>query len=122
MMSDKTPFKFVFDDWLKLAKEDPEAFEDQRHNTLETTISSAPGDLQFRLRGLQWKLDRIRSQSGSPMASCLRMSNLMWDRVLQQEGLLDTISSLKQAEAKPRPKTSATILPFPSSPESKNRT
>lgn len=69
---------FDFDDWAKLAKEDPGAFERRRAATLKATIDGAPETFRQRLEGLQCQLDLERGRSATPLASCVRMNTLMW--------------------------------------------
>ncbi|MEJ2644030.1 MAG: DUF3135 domain-containing protein [Gammaproteobacteria bacterium] len=94
-----------FEHWAALAASDPEAFEAQRAQVIDAAIRRAPRPKQQRLRGLQWKLDQVRQLSGTPMAACLRMSNMMWDSVLKEGGLLDAFEALGHAKpVAPRPK------------------
>ncbi|HKJ08805.1 MAG TPA: DUF3135 domain-containing protein [Gammaproteobacteria bacterium] len=90
-----------FEQWAALAASDPEAFEAQRAQVIDAAIRRAPRPKQQRLRGLQWKLDHVRQLSGTPMAACLRMSNMMWDSVLKEGGLLDAFQSLGHARPMP---------------------
>ncbi|MBT5229473.1 MAG: DUF3135 domain-containing protein [Methylococcales bacterium] len=83
-----------FDTWSKLAKEDPEAFEARRKEVIQQLIDSAPEDQRHRLECLQWKVDQIRSRSKTPLAACLRMSKMMWDRVLGKSGLMESLDQL----------------------------
>jgi len=92
-------FEFDFDHWAKLAKDDPAGFEAQRMQILEALIADAPERLRHRLRGMQWQLDQVRSRSSNPMASCLRMSRMMWEKVLGEDGLLDSMRGLGEKAA-----------------------
>lgn len=82
---------FDFDHWSELASRDPEGFEARRRETIEAAIRQAPARTQARLRRLQWKLDQIRRTSGTPLAACIRMHNMMWDSLQGRGGLLDTL-------------------------------
>lgn len=112
MAGSETP-EFDFDNWAKLAKEDPDAFESQRQEALESLIATAPPEMQQRLRGLQWQLDHVRERSNNPLASCVRMSKMMWDRVLGEKGLLEAMQNLNSVDTV-KAKESATILSFDS--------
>lgn len=82
---------FDFDHWSELASRDPEGFEARRREAIEAAILQAPARAQARLRRLQWKLDQIRRTSGTPLAACIRMHNMMWDSLQGRGGLLETL-------------------------------
>jgi hypothetical protein len=90
----KVLLKIDFDNWVQLAKSDPEAFEQRRKQVLQELIDSAPEDQQHRLSCLQWKVDQVRGISKTPLAACLRMSKLMWERVLGAGGLMPSLEKL----------------------------
>ena len=115
-------WEFDFDVWLALAASDQEAFEKQRQALVNQAISSAPAGQQQRLRGLQWRIDKIRERSGTPLAACIRISGLMWDAVLGPHGLVDHLQALRNANPfttaqegapAPKPRNLASVLPFP---------
>lgn len=104
---------FNFDEWAKIAKEDPDAFEDMRKKMIQDVIEATSPEVKKRMQGLQWKIDNIRSTSPNPMASCLKISQMMWDNVLGEDGLLENMRKLNDPEqiSKPKqPKESATII------------
>lgn len=99
-MPDSYPTRQVqidFEQWSSLASLDPEAFEARRYELIEDVIRSAPLRCQPRLRGLQWRLDRVRERSGTPLAACIRMSEMMWEALLGEGGLRDSLECLTQA-------------------------
>lgn len=104
--------EFDFDEWVKLAKEDPDAYENKRKQMIEAIIDDAAPEIKHRMRGLQWQIDQIRSTSPNPMASCLRISQMMWDKVLADDGLLDHMQQLRSLDTGKldKPRTSATII------------
>ncbi len=109
------PRDFDFDYWSRLAQEDPATFEEQRSDLLEEFILEAPPDLRRRLRGLQWQVDQARERSGTPLGACLRLSKMMWDSVLGERGLLESMQSLgDSSEQLSEEKQTADILPFKS--------
>ncbi|MGB5261718.1 MAG: DUF3135 domain-containing protein [Gammaproteobacteria bacterium] len=101
---------FDFDKWAKLAHTDPLAFELERKNILEAVISEAPARNQAQLRRIQWKLDRIRDITPTPLAACVRMQEMMWESVLGSDGLLARLRQLPTTEVTPPAK--AEILYF----------
>ncbi|MDO9371211.1 MAG: DUF3135 domain-containing protein [Gammaproteobacteria bacterium] len=113
---------FDFDTWSALASSDPEAFEKQRQDIVNQAIAGAPAGQQQRLRGLQWRIDKVRERSGTPLAACIRISGMMWDAVLGDGGLVDSLQALRDANpltatqdtvTAPKPRSSASVLPFP---------
>lgn len=68
-----------FDEMLVLARTDPDTFEARREAYIESFLTSIPDNKQARLRGLQWQIDQKRQLARTPMASCIAISNLMWD-------------------------------------------
>jgi hypothetical protein len=99
-----------FDQWSSLATLDPEAFEARRHELIEDLIRSAPLHRQPRLRGLQWRLDRIREHSRTPLAACIRISEMMWEALVGEGGLRDSLECLTQARPEPPHRPAARIL------------
>lgn len=108
-MPESAHHAFDFDDWADLAHHDPEGFEERRARAIEDAIRHAPPRLQARLRRLQWKLDQIRRTSATPMAACIRMNHLMWDRITGPGGLLET---LVEGTRRPTPPQKAQVLQF----------
>ena len=106
--------EFHFDYWAKLAADDPDGFEDARRQMIDSLIDSAPEHHHPRLRGLQWQVDRTRERSSSALGSCAKISNLMWDKLLGDGGLVQQIERLTHDRELPaRAAKQATVLPFP---------
>ncbi len=116
-----------FDRFRTLFEEDPNAAEVLRTKTIEEFISQVPPERQERLRGLQWQVDQVRGLSKNPMDACIKISDMMWDSVMETDGLLEQLiklqnvlaksmntedSSLKQ-ESESAPQPCADILKFP---------
>ena len=68
-----------FDNWMEMAKSDPEQFELMRLDAIDEFIESAADDRKIHLRRLQWRIDMVRERAGSPMAATLAISKMMWD-------------------------------------------
>jgi hypothetical protein len=83
--------EFDFDEWARIAREDPAEFERRRLAAIEALIAAAPGRRQ-RLEGTQWRLDRERELAHTPLKACLRMSAMMWDSFLAMKSGLDEIA------------------------------
>ena len=113
-------FSFDFDEWSRLAKDDPSAFEARRIALIEDYLRRFPQSGQRRLRGLQFRIDMVRRRARTPMGACLKISSMMWESLLGQHGLkaaLDTLldfpSRAALAPSQPRSRgTSARIIPF----------
>ncbi|HET8706584.1 MAG TPA: DUF3135 domain-containing protein, partial [Pseudomonadales bacterium] len=112
-----------FDELMNLAKNDPEGLEALRTRLVEDLITSAPTEYQRRLRGLQFQIDMERRRAHSPMAACIRISNMMHeslDRLRealnqaravasgQLDGVLEAFA--EEETSKPAP---AMVIPFP---------
>lgn len=106
-----------FDHWAHLAVADPDAFEARRSRLIEAFISSVPVERQPRLRGLQWRIDQVRRTARTPLASCIRISRMMWDSVLGAGGLHEVLNTALDhppgAQSVRVPRLDAKILLFP---------
>lgn len=110
-MSMDTDGEFPFDFWARLAQQDPGAFEEARRLMVESLIESAPARVQPRLKGLQWQIDQVRRRAPNPLSACLKLSNMMWNNVLGEDGLSENLQSLSGGRQRPtRPE--ATVLPL----------
>jgi hypothetical protein len=98
MSASVTRPRFDFDAWVELARQDPQAFEEKRKNIIEAAIQGAPEQKQQRLRCLQWKLDKIRETSRTPMMACLQINRLLWENVTGEHGLLNSLQHLQRSE------------------------
>ncbi len=115
--------EFDFDYWMKLAQSDPKKFEDKRRETVEELIHSMPEQYHRRLRQLQWKIDAIRRVSPNPLASCVRISNMLMDYTYGEGGLLDSLNALvkprSSAKVDPAQKSIGKVLEFGPRPKSR---
>lgn len=114
---------FNFDEWQRLAKDEPERFESLRKQAIEDLMEKSPEDVRQRMRGLQWQIDQYRKTAKTPIASCIKISSMMWDSVLGEKGLVQSIEQLTHSEAPPleHPKQEATILTFNNNKEEKSQ-
>jgi Protein of unknown function (DUF3135) len=93
---------FDFEYWAGMAEKDPETFESMRKKCLQELIEQAPEHVKHRMEGLQWQIDQERARSANPMAACLRISQMMWNSVMGERGLLQ---ALETPEKLMRPKS-----------------
>ncbi len=109
------PIEFNFKEWSELAQTDPDRFEAKRSRVINEAIRRVPPNRQQMLRGLQWRVDRVRELKRTPLAACIAITDMMWE----------TFSDLHQAyiglaENKTGKKSlieklpEATVIPFPS--------
>ena len=109
-----------FDDWSRLARENPDAFEAARRAVIEEFLASTPAHSRNRLRGLQWRIDTIRTRSSNPMAACLDIYGMMWDKLAGENGMIKTLQSFEKPHLLTKTPASAQILDFqprPGKPE-----
>ncbi len=102
-----------FDVWMKLARNNPEQFEELRHEAIEDFIASVPEERKIHLRRLQWRIDRVRERAANPMAATIAISRMMWDSfydLRDQYELMFSKQSINQELA--GKSESAHILPF----------
>jgi len=100
-----------FDHWLKLAKTNPDDFEQLRSQTVAACIANSSSAHQERLHKLQWRVDRIRDISSNPMAACIKISGLMWSTFHQLGDIYNHLDNCNKGKPTP-PLSQAQILPF----------
>lgn len=99
----KNPSSHIdFDDWSALARRDPEAFERRRAEVLENFIQQMPESKQHRMRCLQWRVDRVRERASNPVAACIRLSQMMWESLMGDGGLLEALEDFQHGRRSPR--------------------
>lgn len=110
----------TFDQLLKLANENPQELERFRQQQVEELINSAPAESQRRLRGLQFQIDAQRQlHEGSPMGSCMKISQMMHESFAELRGWLNQITNSNDPlrneidDYQSTEKTAAKVLPFP---------
>jgi hypothetical protein len=73
---------FDFEAWAALARDNPDEFERQRREAIDSLIASSPANRR-RLEGVQFRIDMERRLAHSPLKACLRVSEMMWDTFLE---------------------------------------
>ncbi len=120
-MADQTQSTFDFDSWSSIAADDPETFEAMRQAAIDELIENAPLARQKYLRALQWRIDQERQRSKTPLGACIRISRMMWERVMGDGGLMDHLQLLQggmeqvagqPVSERPLQGVSAEVLPF----------
>lgn len=105
-MSRKLPH---IDQLIKLAQSNPTKLEEIRLREIEALISSAPEDMQRRLRGLQFQIDCRRQLHKTSLGSCISISQMMHESVGKLNSALHGLAATEEA---PRGQT-AEIIEFP---------
>ncbi len=85
-----------FDAWSRMAALNPDAFEKMRQAVIDEFINSVPRARQPRLRRLQWRIDQERRAAATPIGACIRISRMMWDRIMGEHGLLQRLEELSE--------------------------
>lgn len=101
--------EFDFDHWAALARNNPARFERDRRAAIARLLRQVPPPRRQRLRGLQWRIDQVRCTARTPLAACIRLSQMMWDSVHGERGLAAT---LRQPASRAR-QPAAQVLAFP---------
>lgn len=91
---------FDFDEWVTLSKVDPEAFEQRRLQWCNQLIQGAPEPCKRRLHGLLFQINMEKRRSSNAMDSCIRLSNLMWDKFTELSGELQHLSNNSMPETR----------------------
>ncbi len=75
---------FDFDEWMQLAKNNPQQFERRRQAMIDKLIRSRALETQRRLRGLQFRIDLERKRCRTPLAACVRLNEMLMDQFSNQ--------------------------------------
>ena len=105
---------FDFKEWSELAQTDPERFEARRNRIINEAIRRVPTNRQQMLRGLQWRVDRVRELKRTPLAACIAITDMMWDTFGDLHNSYVQLADIKpgqKMEVENRPK--ADIIHFP---------
>ena len=78
-----------FDELVQIAKNDPEQLEALRQHRINEIIDAAPENQRPRLRGLQFQVDCYRRIHKNPLASCISISKMMRDSLLELNDVLN---------------------------------
>jgi len=77
-----------FEALVALAQEDPAEFEALRDQLCKQILDQAPEHISRRLKGLQFKINMERQRSKTAIKSCLDLSKLMNDSLIELEQVL----------------------------------
>ncbi|MCP4287458.1 MAG: DUF3135 domain-containing protein [Gammaproteobacteria bacterium] len=96
LFGESSPENLEYKQWVEMARNDPELFENLRREAIDEVIEKAPESHRQRLRSLQWRIDQERRRSTSPLGACVRISRMMWESVAGRGGLLENLSQIKK--------------------------
>lgn len=106
--------KWDFSYWMELAMNHPDEFESRRAETIKRAIEKAPEDSRLRLERLQWRIDRVRERSSSPMAATLEISRMMWDSFYTlRDRYHDVFNTGTPVARRLNPPQTAEVIEFP---------
>ena len=112
-MGHSSSHSFDFDEWVELASTDQVTFEQRRNAVIEDLIARANEPIRRRLRGLQFRIDMERRRARTPMQACLKISTMMWDSLLDDNGLKAALESLSRFDSEfPKYQQTAKVIPF----------
>ena len=84
--------RFDFDEWSRLARDEPEEFERRRAAAIEELIARATPQRQPPLRELQARIDRERRAADTPLAAALRLQRMLAGQLAQLRLALDRMA------------------------------
>jgi predicted RecB family endonuclease len=94
--------EFDFDQWCRLARDDPEQFERRRAAAIAQLIARATPQRQTQLWNLQARIDRERRAADTPLAAAGRLQQMLADQLAQ---LSEAFERLGERSRKPAPET-----------------
>ncbi|MDB2448822.1 DUF3135 domain-containing protein [bacterium] len=100
-----------FDTLMELANRDPDGLEHLRNSLIRDFIDRAPDNQRQRLQGLQFTIDMERRKAKNPVQSCMRMSQMMHERVTDLCDSLNDFSTLTVVPTPIQPRT-AKVIPI----------
>lgn len=113
---------------MRMAETDPEGLEKFRQREIESLIEDAPEKYQRRLRGLQFQVDCQRELASNPISSCIAISKMMRDSLLELNKALNGLDGFQGAttlkadtpvaenerrEKPAKPLETGRVIPFP---------
>lgn len=85
-----------FDTLMEMAQKSPDKLELLRKRMIKEVIDGARGSSRRRLEGLQFKIDMEIRRSKTPLASCIRISQMMHESMADLRDYLDVNKTIPQ--------------------------
>jgi len=104
--------EFDFDVLMELTKNNPEEFEIIRQKIISDFIQSLPEDRRHRMECLQWRIDQVRAKAKNPLASCMAITEMMWQSFEKLNALFMEMKKSETSGSKAEPMQSADIIPI----------
>jgi hypothetical protein len=104
--------EFDFDQWRRLARDDPQEFERRRAAAIEELIARATPPQQPRLRDLQARIDRERREAGTPLAAAARLQGMLADQLVQLRQAFEQLGERSRERAPETRGKQGRVLPF----------
>jgi hypothetical protein len=101
-----------FDTLLNIAENDPELLEKIRNQLAIRSINNAPEPLRRRLRGLQFQINSTCHLAKTPLAACIRISEMMHNSMEELRLSLSRPSLALQPKVTLPVHVKAKVLPF----------
>jgi len=108
----KLEVEFDFDVLMDLAKNDPEQFEEIRHQIIADYIKTLPEERRHRMECLQWRIDRTREKSKNALSSCMAITEMMWESFEQLNALFVEMKRSDSTRIDNVALPTADIIPF----------
>ncbi|MFM8455036.1 MAG: DUF3135 domain-containing protein [Gammaproteobacteria bacterium] len=93
--------KLGIEAWIKLNQENPELFNQLSRELLESTLKNTAPQNEMRLRGLQFQIDSQKKLAKNPMQACIKISEMMWEKVGELCTAIESLDSLIKNTHKP---------------------
>lgn len=101
-----------FDTLMQMAKDDPEALEQLRQDSINELLDNAPTKMRHRLEGLQFQIDAKRKLAKTPMQACITISRMMHESFEELRLTLNSAFDEDAPALSTEPKNNARILSF----------
>lgn len=97
-----------FDEMRLMALEQPQALENLRMLLIAELIQNAPASRRRRLEGLVFVIEAERRKARNPMQACIRLSQMMFDSLVELNATLEMRLPASSEEQRP----TARVIPF----------
>lgn len=95
--------EFDFNEWVALARTDPDGFARRRLAWIQEVISSAHENNHARLERLQFRIDAKRRLARTSMKACLQLSSMMWNSFFDMKESLASLPGRQNLQVRRKP-------------------
>ena len=100
------------DTLIKIGQSNPDQLDRIKRDAVNDLIESASNAHQERLKGLQWQVDMELKKSKSAMDGCIRVSEMMHEKLWELRAVLQSEEQGSYQELFEEETVGAEILPF----------